>query len=335
MVKRTVLYLAVFSTAAAGSLVGVEAAAREVPPQDHGGADLVLQDGDVIWGQHTGLRSFVVPSSTTVRVMPYRTTPGQLDGRLWVFAQEIHIAGTLDAVGAGYTGGGGGAGGPDGVPGRARYPDGESPFHGGEAYYVEGDRSAPLWFSGWAGGGGGDGDDPRSPTSLMGRGGDGGGGCFNGWIGSPGTYPQQLTGLGGRAGGCGGGGIHLQADTAIFASGHINASGALGGHPDGLNGGNAWPPPPEGAVWPPGDIGLFLCSCCVEPGEGGRITLQAPLIQVGGGAELRTLGGDNSTDLGGTLTLITDTLAQASDAALQARQIDRQALMHAEHWTLF
>lgn len=88
----------------------------EFPPADHAGADLMLTDGDVIWGTHTNLGTFTVPAGSKVTVKYYdgTNTSTQVNtetGTLSVSADHILIDGELSAEGAGYSGGGGGGGG--------------------------------------------------------------------------------------------------------------------------------------------------------------------------------------------------------------------------------
>jgi hypothetical protein len=124
--------------------------AANYPPADHGGSDLVLSSGDVIWGNHTNIRRFVIPEATTVTIKPLAVTYGPAlargtsepaaarlespsltdvpdlavgsndvktqtadvtTGRLEVHATDIIVSGTLNARGAGYRGGGGGGAG--------------------------------------------------------------------------------------------------------------------------------------------------------------------------------------------------------------------------------
>jgi len=90
----------------------------EYPPQDHGGANVFLQDGDVIWGEHTNVGVFSVANGARVIIRPYDgDTPSQPYGQLAVEAHVVIVAGNLDAAGSGYTGAGGGGGGAGSWPG--------------------------------------------------------------------------------------------------------------------------------------------------------------------------------------------------------------------------
>jgi len=90
--------------------------AADFPPQDHQGADLILQDGDMIWGVHENVGRFEVPTSATVYVAPYDGFTTSARGGVEIRAEDIIINGFLSAQGAGYSGGGGG-----GTGGLARF----------------------------------------------------------------------------------------------------------------------------------------------------------------------------------------------------------------------
>ena len=88
---------------------------------DQGGADLILANGDYIHSQLTNVGKFTVPAGATVYVTKW---DGSAYGYVEVYAQNIDVAGTIDAQIAGYFGysgggGGGGGGGARLVP-RAR-----------------------------------------------------------------------------------------------------------------------------------------------------------------------------------------------------------------------
>lgn len=46
------------------------APAADHPSRDHGGADLVLEDGDRIWGVHENVGRFVIPGEVQVDAVP-------------------------------------------------------------------------------------------------------------------------------------------------------------------------------------------------------------------------------------------------------------------------
>lgn len=220
-------------------LLGAAAVADDYPPMDHGGASLTLADGDRIWGEHTGLSRFDVPSTATVTVRPYMpdTPEVQNTGLLIVRADEIHVAGTIDATGAGYTGGGGWGGdkgvakicdtcpeivyesATEGPRGQARYggsePDG--PAKGVNAGQ-DGGYDSPAANT----------DTTTEPVVLMGSGGAGGNG---GESTPPDPIPWQegsTSGGGGGGGGPGGGAISLFAETSLIITGQLLTRGEVG-----------------------------------------------------------------------------------------------------------
>lgn len=249
----------------------------EYPPQDHGGGDLVLHDGDVIWGLHYGIERFYIAPGAEVRVLPYQPTNFN-SGFVDIRAQEIGIFGHLNAFGSGYTGGGGGAGAdPPNTRGQGTYPG----FAGGAV----GQQSTPCVSSnGTFGidvarfhGGGHSGDGPSGGMGGIGpiHGSttcDGGGS----WTlppepGAPGRFGTgpamnndtsvdnsirmgsgggggSASGVdpfpGGPGGGCGGGGIRLipLRRMILGAGALLDADGAWGSANVGSVGGNAFPP---------------------------------------------------------------------------------------------
>ncbi len=84
--------------------------AADFPPADHAGSDLVLADGDVIWGTHTGISTFRLTTGTVARVAPFDGTDAAT-GMVEIHADHMDLQGGLDATGSGYTGGAGGGGG--------------------------------------------------------------------------------------------------------------------------------------------------------------------------------------------------------------------------------
>jgi hypothetical protein len=210
------------------SAVALAAMAADYPPADHLGADLILQNGDRIWGIHYSIGTFQVPADATIHVLPH--APELLDsGFVEIHASNILIAGTIDAAGAGYKGGDGGDGGKGG--GRNEY---QHPY------------PAAAGGSGWAGVGlagglpGQDGgyDTPEGNTDqskdfsiAIGSGGGGGNGGNGGDLVG---YGPGGGGGGGGAGGCGGGCVKLLSRDSTIISGIINTLGACGGN--GANG---------------------------------------------------------------------------------------------------
>ena len=208
--------------------------ARDIPPQDHGGADLILADGDRIWGDQTGIRRFEVPAGALVRLHQYfPSIPGS--GQVHVSAEEIVVAGELNAEGCGYTGGGGqgGAGvynsvdarrGADGAP---RYLDYTSPPSTWPYAYGDGPAAGPpfAFFTGLPSPVGGynvsgrNTDETTDSLVLMGSGG-GGGSSWNEGGESRCNHPG-LGYHGGTSGGAGGGAIRLMAKGSLLVSGRI------------------------------------------------------------------------------------------------------------------
>jgi hypothetical protein len=238
--------------------------ATDYPPADHAGTNLVMTNGDRIWGVHTGINEFRVPESARVRVEDFDGTD-TICGSVEIHATRIVIEGWLDASGAGYTGGSGGGGGGGcyanilagggGFAGDPAY--GDSPFRGqpGESAKVL-VLPGKIIITPGAGGPGGVGDGPfaggtaeaggyAAPaangdssldlSTLMGSGGGGNPGA--GGSGGAG-------GTGGNAGGCGGGMIRLfpSSEFVMKSTSQVLASGCEGrlGFPGGavLSGGD-------------------------------------------------------------------------------------------------
>jgi hypothetical protein len=280
--------------------------ATDHPPQDHGGADLVLGEGDRIWGLHTGIRHFEVPAGVRALVRPFDGSDGAT-GRVEVVAEEIVIDGTLDATGAGFTGGGGGGGsggdsGGPGLGGHGAYPgfDGQQGAGGGGNGHAGAGSASGIGASGGttqsvAGGtgadggyavAGGNGDLTTDSSTQRGSGGGGGGGA--------GVEPMGSTSIGGGggAGGSGGGEIRLVPTRflRIGSIGRLLANGLLGGN--GRLGGSV--PGPDG-----GWVAVH------ETGTGGTGT--------GGGGN----GGDGGSGAGGGV-FIDLSLGAAADLAPSA-----------------
>lgn len=294
--------------------------ARELPPQDHGGASLTLTDGDVIWGEHTGIGSFLVGADSTVRVKPFDGEPGGSLGSLVIRARDIEVLGTIDATGAGYTGGSGGGGGGYGFgtpssnggfssgrpAGGVRYGGSEHRGETGQPGRLVGGR-----YVNGRGGRGGRGDGPGSGSNgqyiappgamqllvWMGSGADG----ENGTEGiSTETLRTGLNGSGGAAGGSGGGAISLYATDSltIGPAAAIVANGTPG------RGVLTFPPrSPHSEGWTVDDQDAPVLP--TRLGAGGGILLHClnaqPQIQ--SGATIETLGGGTQVGNGGTIIL--------------------------------
>ncbi len=244
--------------------------ATDYPPANHAGANLTLADGDRVWGLHEGIGILSIPTSATVHVPGYDgVTTGSVG---WFEARcvQADIAGTLDASGAGFTGGGGGGGGAGYIP-----PTGDWHFPptvfacgagGVPAYSCEASKGGqglgPSWHletfpikywmqdsysQGGAGGrgdgpGGGDGGTtvtPGQPGDYSPGGTDNSGGTAvwpgsggGGGCGYAGGYASP--GPGGGGGGCGGGVIRIIASSAftLGTSGTLLAEGRLGANGD-------------------------------------------------------------------------------------------------------
>src|SRR5690606_5595024 len=101
---------------------------REIPPMDHAGGDLLLQEGDLIWGTHQNVGRFYIPGGDEVKVRVYHPDE-EGSGTVVVHADRVEVFGTLNATGVGYSGGSGGGGGgghPNGEGGEA----GDIPYWG-------------------------------------------------------------------------------------------------------------------------------------------------------------------------------------------------------------
>ena len=77
-------------------------------PEELERADLILVNGDTVWGLHENVGHFEIPTSATVKVMPYDGVSTSTLGTFEIHAVAIFIGGKLSATGSGYTGGGGG-----------------------------------------------------------------------------------------------------------------------------------------------------------------------------------------------------------------------------------
>lgn len=294
------------------ALVSLGARGAEYPPQDHAGANLILANGDIIWGTHTNIGTFEIPTSVTVTVKPYDgdTTAGL--GVVEVRANIIDIDGTLDATGSGYTGGGGGGGGGQVVvmlPGYSSPggPGGLAPYGGGA---FNGSAGSPNSSTSLVpGGNGGSGDGPfggdgattyyySSPSPGMFLPGTGKKGGYaapetngddsydtstlmgSGGGGNAGSQGYVSYGNGGAAGGRGGGAIRLipESELHLGSSALIVSNGTFGQSNSGSSGGNVEPIATTGTG---------------GAGAGGGIlidTRAAGMITVSAGAAIRSLG---------------------------------------------
>ncbi|MEO8377247.1 MAG: hypothetical protein ABI579_06220 [Candidatus Sumerlaeota bacterium] len=222
-------------------LLVAQTPAAEFPPADHHGADLILSDGDVIWGKHTGVDRFIVETTSTVSIQAYVPAISS-SGHLEVYADDIIISGTLTAEGAGYTGGGGERGegtngGPDGIDGLARYT-GYSNFEGyGDGPFAGGKHPTEILRDGGYDNWGSNTDTSIDTSILMGSGGQAGppvGGMeFDQQAPPCSYYALPRGGKGGDGGGPGGGSIILVAGKHIRLTGAIITRGKSGQRGEG------------------------------------------------------------------------------------------------------
>lgn len=286
----------------AGGLT-VSSQAAEYGPTDHLGADFSVAEGDVLWGEHRNVGRFTVPAGIVAHVKPVdreTSTSPRLYGWVEVQAVVVEVSGTLDASGAGCTGGGGGAFAHTNNPGHGDYPDDDGGMFDGA-----------VSNTGY-GGVGGPGDSipvvDWSPDSMEVEIGSGGHGDTGGhWVYYEWPPPTPDPTPHGGGGGRGGGAIRLLASERIHLTGSILTHGLWGqmGGPGG--GGNSSPPSdtPNGA----------------EGGSGGGILLVAPKVAIVEGATISSTGPDADSSIGGELKIFADefTRAYASDCSIQAK----------------
>ncbi len=307
-------------------------------PKDHQGADLILADGDVIWGMHSNIGRFEIPEGATVTVAPYDGFPQSEKGRVDIGAQSIEIAGTLTASGSGYSGGGGGAGCTYIINGIFSIPS-----YGGTAAYLQVvNGGTDAHFSNPGDGGNGDGEFAgqgstdeahngmdggynapegtgeilRDESVQMGSGGGGGAGGVRG-IRRVGIWHP---GDGGGGGGNGGGAIVLRAseELQITYTAQIEANGWFGGNAykpynyvTNIYGGNAVPPE-EGLA---GDVSDSRGG----RGAGGGILINAESAQtvtIESGASITSLGGGGQKSNGGIVKLFLPAFHEGIDPSI-------------------
>ncbi|CAN5320193.1 hypothetical protein BH09SUM1_BH09SUM1_13940 [soil metagenome] len=211
--------------------------AADYPPADHHGADVVLANGDRIWGRHLNVGSFSILVGSTATVRPYVPTVAE-SGKLDLYAANVTIAGTLSADGSGFTGGGG-IGGHEGQSSSSASGYGNGRYgitrYGGYGATTGGDGTARgQYVNGLRNGGyniaGGNTDSSRDIQVLMGSGGAAG-------LPEPDAEPANgpvcdadIRGRDGGHGGCpGGGAIRLFARQTLTITGRVSTRGALGG----------------------------------------------------------------------------------------------------------
>jgi hypothetical protein len=264
----------------------LQASAAEYPPADHHGQDLILTNGDIIWGTHLDVGTFRTTAGTTATVLATTDTIAG-SGGVRIEARDIDLQGTLSADGAGFPGGAGGAWGvtycfvfscgpPAGEPGSPGLGPAGGPADGGYALpTTSGDLTVDASVQAGSGGAGGRGQ-TFYETILIVR-----------------EPAEARAGDYGGAGGSGGGKIELVASNQLHvaAGSLISANGA-----PGLTNGLA-------------DRGF--------DGAGGGILLQSTggnPPQIDEGATFSSLGGGGSPYNGGTLKVLSASTTPLSPA---------------------
>jgi len=212
--KETIILNIIFSL----FFIYNKAFSTDYPPKDHQGADLILQNGDKIWGKHFNINRFEIPSTTTVSVILYYpkgdSNCKEGNGFAEIYANEIDVKGVLIAKGIGYCGGSG----RGGTGGWGLFPGQDSGMSMGR-YQLFADGPAKGNLLGEDGGyniTGGNSDTSIDASVLMGSGGEGGEGGEGGDT------------IDGGGGGGGGGYIILCSKKSINLSGIITTSGRTG-----------------------------------------------------------------------------------------------------------
>ncbi|MCX7013533.1 MAG: right-handed parallel beta-helix repeat-containing protein [Candidatus Sumerlaeota bacterium] len=206
----------------------VNAFATDYPPADHGGGDLTLANGDRIWGAHTNLGHFTIPGSATVTVRPYGSGVAG-SGLVQVHANDVVVAGVLDASGAGHAGGGGSGGGGGSA---AAY------FGGGGGLGANGGAAAR---DGQAGAKGSNGAVGVNLPGGAGAAGGAGGGAYAGVGGTGGAGAAKASGGAGVAGADGGylglcvNGDFSSDESVTMGSGAGGGGGGTGGGSDSFS----------------------------------------------------------------------------------------------------
>ncbi len=184
-------------------LIATHAWATDLVGADWGGADLVVADADTLTGVFTGVGRFEVPKGAVVTTLPFALVE--------IHADEVVIAGTLSADGAGHPGGEPMEGGLGEGGGEAAN---SSASGGGAGFAGRGGSGSVYSPYGTYDGGASGGLDYHHLLDPLGSGGGGG---------------DAATGFG--SGGAGGGAIVLVAPT-VTIDGTLSLAGALGGCPE-------------------------------------------------------------------------------------------------------
>jgi hypothetical protein len=201
-IKTKVLSIALLAAFAA------PASAALITGSDLQGANLVLNNGDVLSGSFINVGSVIIPTDVTVYVAA--------GNALSISAQSINIAGVLNGEGAGY------AGGTHALSGSA----GKGPGAGAGGLF-----GSAVHASGGAGGGstgkGGNGGSALGSSPGISAGGKANTAAMGSGGGAAGDHDTYYTGKGGN-GGAGGGGISLSALGNLILTGSILADGQNG-----------------------------------------------------------------------------------------------------------
>ncbi|MEO8376344.1 MAG: kelch repeat-containing protein [Candidatus Sumerlaeota bacterium] len=271
---------------------------------DHGGADWILSENATASGVHTNIHDFTVQRNVTLSIDQYNGT-NDGTGTLEVHCENFALGkgASINADGAGYSGGSGGGGRgsrvlePEiyiyiyfagGDPGKVPY-EGFPSMIGGKGGYGgagkggvgDGPFGAIIGNGGYAISGG-NGDSSTDESVLMGSGG----------AGHPGDISKYS---GGAAGGSGGGSISVSSNKLnLLAASKISANGSLGMEgefSDYRYGGDG------------GDAGPINDNPLSYSGAGGGIMLKSESqALIDSSVQISTLGGGGGNSAnGGTL----------------------------------
>lgn len=298
------------------ALLGGAGQAADFGPTDHLGLDLVLGNGDTIWGKHDNVGRFIVPNGVTVNIRPF---DGNLEtGWVEVHAIDAVVSGTINARGSGFWGGASGGGGGGGAShGPLGNPNAGSAGVGGSGGGISEDGitgfDGVVFRDGAAVGGlGGNGGAGAGP----GAGSAGAGGLGNigvagepGTNGSPGGYLVPggngdvsdhllvFLGSGGGGGGAGAGGGSGNPGPQGMTAGGGGGSGGGGG-----NGGGAISVFAFSSMRVSGSIDTrgAIGGQDGAPGTDGVVSLNAIGGSGGDGADASTVSGTGQGGTGGT-----------------------------------
>lgn len=192
---------------------------------DHLGADWAPGHGALIAGTHTNIRNFTVPAGAMVYVHPF--DGGASYGNLVIYAENIVVAGVLNAAGSGWGGGGGGGGGTGGN-GPYQHCAREDLTTGQHSLGGAGTRGGASGTNGYK-------DYPMTGVTLIsgaspgrsvgGAGGAGGGPC----AGAGGGITRSVDSDGARTGAAGGNATRCQNDANTTETLYMGSGGGGGG----------------------------------------------------------------------------------------------------------